>query len=137
VWDFLWDIPRLAACVPGCDAVETLAPYQRYQAVVRDRVGPFRIKVPLQIDILSATPPTRLVARAGGRDAAVQSLVKVEVDLTLLDTGPTATLLHLSAEVTVLGKLGTLGHSMIVRRGDAIIEQFTTAMQTALSHKES
>ena len=21
VWDFLWDVPRLTACVPGCEAV--------------------------------------------------------------------------------------------------------------------
>ena len=41
VWDFLWDVPRLTACVPGCEAVEEIEPNTRYQAVVRDKVGPF------------------------------------------------------------------------------------------------
>jgi hypothetical protein len=37
--------------------------------------------------------------------------------------------------VTVLGKLGTLGHSVIIRRGNAIIEQFATAIQAALGQE--
>jgi carbon monoxide dehydrogenase subunit G len=62
----------------------------------------------------------------------VQSLVKVELDVTLIETGWQATTLHLSADVTVLGKLGTLGHSVIIRRGEALVDQFATAIQMAL-----
>ena len=136
VWDFLWDVARLTPCIPGCERIEAITPYQRYQATVRDRVGPFKVRVPLEIDVLIALAPERLAARAQGKDTAVQGLVKVEVDLTLLATTPTTTLLQLSAEVAVLGKLGTLGHSIIVRRGNAIIEQFATAIQAALHDEE-
>jgi carbon monoxide dehydrogenase subunit G len=99
-------------------------------------VGPFKVRVPLTIEVLAATAPERLVARASGKDNTVQSLVKVDVDLTLRETDPTSTLLQFSADVTVLGKLGTLGHSTIVRRGEAIIEQFASAIQAALQHEE-
>jgi carbon monoxide dehydrogenase subunit G len=136
VWDFLWDMARLTPCIPGCAGVEAIVPYQRYQAIVQDRVGPFKVRVPLEIEVLAATAPERLVARASGKDTTVQSLVKVEVDLTLRDTVPVSTVLQLSADVTVFGKLGTLGHSMIVRRGEAIIDQFAAAMQAALQHEE-
>jgi carbon monoxide dehydrogenase subunit G len=136
VWDFLWDVARLTPCIPGCTGIEAVVPYQRYQAIVQDRVGPFKVRVPLEIEVLAATAPERLVARASGKDTTVQSLVKVEVDLTLRDTAPTSTVLQLSADVTVFGKLGTLGHSIIVRRGEAIIDQFATAMQAALQHEE-
>jgi uncharacterized protein len=136
VWDFLWDVTRLTPCVPGCERVEALAPYQRYRATVRDRVGPFKVQVPLEIDVLTTLAPERLAARAQGKDTAVQSLVKVEIDVALLATTPTTTLLQLAAEVAVLGKLGTLGHSIIVRRGNAIIEQFATAIQAALHNEE-
>ena len=136
VWDFLWDMARLTPCIPGCTGVEAITPYQRYQATVQDRVGPFKVRVPLEIEVLVATAPERLVARASGKDSTVQSLVKVEVDLTLRETVPTSTVLQLSADVTVFGKLGTLGHSIIVRRGEAIIDQFATAMRAALQHEE-
>jgi carbon monoxide dehydrogenase subunit G len=42
VWNFLWNVSRLAACVPGCDSMAELEPYRRYQATVRDKVGPLR-----------------------------------------------------------------------------------------------
>jgi carbon monoxide dehydrogenase subunit G len=136
VWDFLWDMTRLTPCIPGCTGVEAMVPYQRYRATVQDRVGPFKVRVPLEIEVLAATAPERLVARASGKDTTVQSLVRVEVDLTMVETVPTSTVLQLSADVTVFGKLGTLGHSIIVRRGEAIIDQFAAAMQAALQHEE-
>ena len=71
VWDFLWDVPRLTACEPGCEAVEEIEPNIRYQAVVRDKVGPFSLRVPLAVEVLEATAPVRLRARAQGRDTTV------------------------------------------------------------------
>lgn len=135
VWAFLWDTARLAACVPGCDTVEEVEPYKCYHATVHDKVGPFKVKVPLVIDVLEATAPARLLARANGKDASVQSLLKVELDLALVEIDPQRTALQLHADVSVLGKLGTLGHSVIVRRGDAIFEQFATAVQTAFNQE--
>jgi hypothetical protein len=135
VWDFLWDVPRLTACVPGCETVQEIEPNTRYQAVVHDKVGPFTLRVPLAVEVLEATAPARLRARAQGRDAAVQSLVKVELMLALVETSAQTTTLQVSADVTVLGKLGTLGHSVIVRRGEAIVAQFASALQAALGQE--
>src|SRR5262245_20967936 len=135
VWDFLWDVPRLKACVPGCEAVEAIEPGTRYQAVVRDKVGPFTLRVPLAVEVLEATAPTRLRARAQGRDTAVQSLVKVDLTLVLVETSAQTTTLQVGADVTVLGKLGTLGHSVIVRRGEAIVAQFASGIQAALGQE--
>jgi carbon monoxide dehydrogenase subunit G len=135
VWEFLWDVPRLTSCMPGCEAVQEIEPGTRYQAVVRDKVGPFMVRVPLAVEVLEATAPVRLRARAQGRDVAVQSLVKVELTLVLVETSALTTALQVGADVTVLGKLGTLGHSVIVRRGEAILAQFASAIQAALGQE--
>ena len=135
LWDFLWEVPRLTTCVPGCEAVQEIEPYTRYQAVVRDKVGPFTLRVPLAVEVLEATAPVRLRARAQGRDMAVQSQVKVELTLMLVETSAQTTALQVGADVTVLGKLGTLGHSVIVRRGEAIVAQFASAIQAALGQE--
>jgi carbon monoxide dehydrogenase subunit G len=135
LWDFLWEVPRLTTCVPGCEAVQEIEPYTRYQAVVCDKVGPFTLRVPLAVEVLEATAPVRLRARAQGRDMAVQSQVKVELTLMLVETSALTTALQVGADVTVLGKLGTLGHSVIVRRGEAIVAQFASAIQAALGQE--
>jgi carbon monoxide dehydrogenase subunit G len=131
VWAFLWDVPRLAACIPGAQEARELEPGKRYAAVVAERVGPFRVKFPLEIEVLEATAPERLRARAGGRDAAVDGLVKVDLDVSLADAGG-GTALRLIADIAVLGKLGTLGHSVIVRKSSDVIDRFAGELRRQL-----
>ena len=131
VWGFLWDVPRLAACIPGATDVRTVEEKKRYAALVGEKVGPFRVEFPLEIEVLEAEAPERLRARAGGRDGKVDGVVKVELDLRLTEAG-SGTMLRLAADISVLGKLGTLGHSVIVRKGNDIVDRFAAAMQAEL-----
>jgi len=134
VWDFLWDVPRLAACIPGARDVHAIEERKRYAAVVADKVGPFKVQFPLEIEVLEARAPERLRARAHGRDAAVDGLVKVDLDLTVTPAdGGTA--LRVAADISVLGKLGTLGHSVIVRKATDIVGRFADAMRAQLEAK--
>jgi carbon monoxide dehydrogenase subunit G len=131
VWEFLWDVPRLAACIPGAKAARALETGRRYAAVVGDRVGPFKVEFPLEIEVLEARAPEHLRARAGGRDAKVDGLVRVELDLALAEAGE-GTAVRLTADLAVLGKLGTLGHGVIVRKGQDIVDRFAAAVRARL-----
>ncbi|HEV8306302.1 MAG TPA: SRPBCC domain-containing protein [Methylomirabilota bacterium] len=131
VWAFLWDVPRLATCIPGAREVRALEDGKRYAAVVAERVGPFKLHVPLEIEVLEAQSPEHLRARAGGRDASVDGLVKVDLDVTLAPAeGGTG--LRLAADIVVFGKLGTLGHGVIVRKGGEIVDRFADAVRAQL-----
>jgi carbon monoxide dehydrogenase subunit G len=61
----------------------------------------------------------------------VDGLVKVDLDvaLTAVDGG---TALRLVADIAVLGKLGTLGHSFIVRKSREIMDRFAGALRAQL-----
>jgi hypothetical protein len=134
VWDFLWDVPRLAGCIPGARDVRTIEERKTYTAVVADRVGPFKVQFPLTIEIVDVQAPERLRARANGRDTAVDGLVKVDLDVAVTPAdGGTA--LKVAADISVLGKLGTLGHSVIVRKGTDIVDRFAAAVKTQLESK--
>ncbi len=135
VWDFLWDVPRLAACIPGARDVQAVEEGKRYTAVVGEKVGPFRVEFPLSIEVLEAHAPERLRARAGGKDSKVDGLVRVELDVTLREAGA-ATIFALVADIAVLGKLGTLGHSVIVRKGTDIVDRFAAAVRAQLEKGE-
>jgi len=134
VWNFLWDVPRLAACIPGAKDVQTVEERRRYTAVVAEKVGPFKVQFPLTIEVVEVQAGERLRARANGRDAAVDGLVKVDLDVTVTpaDTGTT---LKVAADISVLGKLGTLGHSVIVRKGTDIVDRFAEAVRAQLETK--
>src|SRR5438093_11787351 len=98
VWRFLWDVPRLAACIPGAKDVRTIEDGKRYAAVVGEKVGPFKVQFPLEIEVLEVVAPERLRARAGGRDAAVDGLVKVEIEVALRPSDA-GTALRLAADI--------------------------------------
>ncbi len=71
----------------------------------------------------------------GGAAAAVASSAKVDLSVDLADT-EAGTDLRVTADVSILGKLGTLGHGLIKRRADEIIGQFADAIRQRLECRE-
>ena len=131
VWAFLWDVERVAKCLPGCRDVRTVVPHERYEAVVGERVGPFKVQFPLDIQVLEADEARRLRAQATGRDAAMGSALKVMLDLQLEKTD-TGSRLMIVTETSIMGKLAALGHSVIQHKADGIMTQFAQAVQREL-----
>jgi carbon monoxide dehydrogenase subunit G len=123
VWERLWDIPAVAACIPGCGEVEAVEAGRRYRATIRDRVGPFRIAIPLEI-VVEATPPEQLLVSASGRDSTLGSPVKVGLTVTLAGLPAGGTRLGLDGQAQVGGKLATLGQGVIQRKTRDVLDQF-------------
>ncbi len=131
VWAFLWDIDRVARCLPGCKEAKTIVPHERYEAVVSERVGPFKVQFPLKIEILEAEAPTHLRAQAAGRDASMGSSLRATLDLRIEGQGAGSRLV-IHSDVAILGRLGTLGHGIIQPKAEGIISQFAEALRREL-----
>ncbi len=131
VWMFLWDVERVARCLPGCREARTVVPHQRYEAVVSERVGPFKVQFPLEIQVLESDAPTLLRAQASGRDASMGSSLKVTLDLRI-EVREAGSRLIIRSDVTILGKLGALGHGIIQPKAEGLMTQFAEAMRREL-----
>ena len=44
-WALLWEVDRLARCLPGCKEVQELEPRKKYAAVIEQRVGQFKARL--------------------------------------------------------------------------------------------
>jgi carbon monoxide dehydrogenase subunit G len=130
-WAFLWDVERVARCLPGCTDVRTVAPHKQYAAVVNERVGPFRVRFPLDIRVLEVDEGRRLTAQAAGRDSAMGSSLKVALELRL-EPAPEGSRLVIVTDTTILGKLGTLGQGVIQHKADGVMAQFAGAVRREL-----
>jgi hypothetical protein len=128
VWALLWDIKRMASCIPGCQDAKEVEPHKRYTAVVGERVGPFKVTFPLDIEILEAVEGQRLRAAATGKDPAIGSSMKMGLDLSIVEEDG-RTVLDIKTDVGILGKLGSLGHSMIKRKADDMMGKFAQALK--------
>jgi len=123
LWAVLWDVPRMVACLPGCTEAREVESQKRYEAHMSQRVGPISLSVPMQVTIVDVVPPGSLSLEAKGRDGSLGASVAMSVRLVVAprDGGSR---LRVEAEGKILGKLGALGHGIIQRRAEELIDEF-------------
>ena len=131
VWEFIWDVDRFIACVPGCKEAKTIEPGKRYAATMVEKVGPFKVEFPTTIEVLEREELTRIKAQATGADNKIGSRMKLDLDVHLREEGD-KTILSFVAGVDILGKLAALGHGIIKRKADQVLDEFAQAVKTKL-----
>lgn len=131
VWRFIWDVDRFIACVPGCKEAKTIEEGKRYAATMVEKVGPFKVEFPTTIEVLEREELTRIKAQASGADNKIGSRMKLDLDVNLREQGD-KTVLGFVAGVDILGKLAALGHGIIKRKADQVLDEFAHAVKAKL-----
>jgi carbon monoxide dehydrogenase subunit G len=131
VWNFIWDVDRFIACVPGCKEAKTIETGKLYSATMVEKVGPFRVEFPTTIEVLEREELTRIRAQASGADNKIGSRMKLSLDVNLRQDGE-KTVLGFVAGVDILGKLAALGHGIIKRKADQVLDEFAHAVKQRL-----
>jgi len=131
LWATLWDVPRMVACLPGCSEAREVEPQKRYAARMSQRVGPISLSVPMEVTIAEVVPRRSLALDAKGRDGSLGASVAMSVRLAVAphDGGCR---LRVEAEGKILGKLGALGHGVIQRRAEELIDEFGVRLKRAV-----
>jgi carbon monoxide dehydrogenase subunit G len=131
VWQFIWDVDRFISCVPGCKNAKTIEEGKQYAATMVEKVGPFKVEFPTTIEVIEREELSRIKARASGADNKIGSRMKVDLDVNLR-AHDNKTLLSFVAGVDILGKLAALGHGIIKRKADQVLDEFAQAVKTRL-----
>ena len=124
VWEFLMDVPAVAACVPGVESVEQRG-NDEYVGALRVRIGPINVLLEGNVTVTERNVDER---RAEMRVEAVDRRIRGAVNATStmqlepLDDGMTALSVHTDA--AVLGKLGEFGQPIMRRKADQIMQEF-------------
>lgn len=131
IWALLVDVRRIADCVPGCEDVEEVEALRFYRARLRQRVGPFRVEVPIEIRIDQLQEPALIRAHATGRDRTTGTTVAgiLTVSLTRADAG---TCLTVSSALQIGGRLAALGYPVIRRQAEQNIDEFGVRLAAML-----
>ncbi len=131
VWELLWDFPRLASCMPGCEEVEALDE-SNFKARVKQSVGPFRVEMDINFTIQEATPEERILVTGSGGDRRGNSLKINRAMLEMAPVSPKETQISYSIDFTLFGKLATLGYPMVKRKSRDVAIEFTRRISDAL-----
>ncbi len=134
VWAALNDDAVLAACMTGCESIDTLSPHQR-KVLMAVKVGPVRAKFSgtIRMEDIRENEGCRMLFEGNGGAAGVASGQSV---VTLTDA-PGGTLLHYTVKASIGGKLGQVGGRMIDGAAKSMADQFFTALKTRLTPEAS
>ncbi len=132
VWEAIWDIPTLASWVPGCTRAEQLDD-GTYRAHLEQSVGFLKASFDVRLDVLETDPPSRLRLHGTGEDRRLRSNVRIDSVVTLSSAGDKATNLSYRHDLSVFGRLGSLGFAVIQRKTREVEAEFARRANTSLA----
>ena len=104
---------------------------KRYSATMVEKVGPFKVEFPTTIEVLEREELSRIKAQASGADNKIGSRMKLDLEVKLREE-ENKTVLQFIAGVDILGKLAALGHGIIKRKADQVLDEFAQAVKKRL-----
>ena len=102
--------------------------------IFRDHGGesrPVQVEFPTTIEVLEREELSHIKAQASGADNKIGSRMKVDLDVNLREQDG-RTILGFVAGVDILGKLAALGHGIIKRKADQVLDEFAQAVKKRL-----
>jgi carbon monoxide dehydrogenase subunit G len=133
-WAALTDVDTLASWVGILHDVKEIERLDTYTAVLEDRVGPFKLRADLAVDVKVPEEGVRVEVSASGRDRAVDSKIAINASLSLAadTTGGGGTTIHLEGTYQVTGRVASMGGGIIRKKGDGVLDDFFTNAERKL-----
>jgi hypothetical protein len=130
VWQFLWDIEKIAGCIPGCEGVKAIKEREKYELKVKDSVGPISVHLDLLADVKKVEPLKSIEIAMEGKDFKAGG-VRQTVALALTPKG-NETEIGFETDVNVFGRLGTLGYPFVKKKAESVIKEFGEKIKNAI-----
>jgi len=122
-WKVYTDVPRLVTWVSILDDAKEIAHLETYTAVLADRIGPFKLKADLGIEVSEVVPGEHIRVQAAGEDRQVASRIAIDAVLTM-EPQDAGTLVRAKGSYEVVGRVAAMGASMIVKKANKILDEF-------------
>jgi carbon monoxide dehydrogenase subunit G len=134
VWDLLFEIDTLAACIPGAEKIEQVGD-NTYDAVVKQKVGPISVRFKFTTTLTEIDPPRHVTAEGRGADIGKAGTFtqKTTVDLTELSEDSVEILY--SSNVALVGRLATFGERIMRAKAKQMGDEITKNLQEALKSR--
>ncbi|WP_332816003.1 CoxG family protein [Ramlibacter sp.] len=132
VWAVLVDIPKIAGCIPGCEEVQERVRLADYSAVLKQKLGPFKVALPATIAVQEVREPNWIQAVAAGTERFTGTRIDVTLRMDLRDTTPGHSHMVAECDTQVAGKLASLGYSVIKKKAEENFADFRTRLLKVL-----
>ena len=136
VWAYIWDPEKMSCCVPGVEQVIAESD-TTYSVRVKTKVGFLSATFNLGVKIMEAEEPVRLISVFEGKDSKIASRLKQVNTMELMEVSPTRTEMRYKSEVTLMGKLATMGRSVIKGKAKQLMKEFSQKLKVEIEKIEA
>lgn len=137
LWAIFFDVQRVAGLIPGCENVVEGEPFKEYSAVMKQRIGPFKLEAPTRIVVESYTLERNVALRATGRDKFTGTTIEVKLRVGLDEQVNQECQLGLDAQMQVAGRLASLGYPIVKKRAQELFAEFEKRLRNELAQLDA
>ncbi len=130
VWQFLFDVERMAQCMPGVESIEALDD-KTYRGVLKVKLGPISAAFSGTATLSEVDAPQRLVALIEGSDKTIASAVRATFT-AVLSPAEGGTRMTYEMEVNIRGRLAQFGSAVIGATAKKMTAEFAKNMRLEL-----
>jgi carbon monoxide dehydrogenase subunit G len=130
-WDFLIDINKFSACLPGIEEVKQIDD-KTFEGALAAAVGPISGNFRFRATIVESRPPDQMVVRTEGTDSVTRSIVNADMTVDLRKLSDNKTQMDYNANVKIQGRLAILGDMVLRATATLILQEFTRRLHKAL-----
>jgi carbon monoxide dehydrogenase subunit G len=128
-WEFLMDPQRVAECAPGFQSMEVLSP-EHFKPKVAVGVGSVKATFTLDVTLVGLRPPDH--AAMTGHGVAAGSAVDMRSSMDLVADSDTATTMTWVMDVTVSGKIASVGARLLEGTARKLTAKFFDCLRQKL-----
>jgi carbon monoxide dehydrogenase subunit G len=136
LWAIFFDVQRVARLIPGCENVVEVEPQREFSAVMKQKIGPFKLEVPTRIVIESHTIERQVLLVAAGSDKLTGTTIDVRLNVALDEqAGANGVECRLAVEAAmqVAGRLASLGYPIVKKRSEDLFAEFERRLRLELA----
>jgi carbon monoxide dehydrogenase subunit G len=134
VWDLLFEIDTLAACIPGAEKIEPIDD-RIYDAIVKQKVGPITVRFKFTTTLTEIDPPRHVTAEGRGEDIGKAGTFTQKTSVDLTEISKDSVEISYSSNVSLVGRLATFGERIMRAKTKQMGEQITENLQEALKSR--
>ena len=133
LWDTLFDVQVLAACLPGAEKVEQLDE-KTYEVVMKQKVGPIKVKLYSKNVLTVVQAPNHIELEGEGEDMTKLGHIKQKVTMDLKEIGNGEVEVSYIMDVNMVGKLAMFGDRIMRSKAKDVEKEFTSNLQAKLAN---
>jgi carbon monoxide dehydrogenase subunit G len=136
LWAIFFDVQRVAGLIPGCEDVTEVEPLKEFSALMKQKIGPFKLEVPTRIVLGSCTLERYVELSATGRDKFTGTTIDLRMKVNLEEmhgNGIVECILAIDAEMQVAGRLAALGYPVVKKRSEELFGEFEKRLRNELA----